>query len=130
MNLFEKIGEFKPDSLIVSNEFPILKEGCGLKQGQKVLKRGSLIVKDSSGDYVIAPESNSDVTVFGILTDDTDTGDTGEEKVPAVCYVTGIFNPEAVIVGESATVTDYADAMRAASIFLRGVQNYDAQSGE
>ena len=130
MNLFEKIGEFTPDSLIVSNEFPILKEGCGLKQGQKVLKRGSLIVKDGSGDFVIAPQESKGVTAFGILADDVDTGDTGEDKVPAVCYVTGIFNPEAVIVGESATVTDYADAMRGRSIFLRAVQNYDPAPGK
>lgn len=129
MNLYKEIGEFKPDSLIVSNEFPILKEGCGLKQGQKVLKRGSLIVKDESGKFVIAPQDNETVSVFGILADDIDTGDAGEESVPAVCYVTGIFNPESVIVGESATVTDYQDALRAVSIFLRPVQT-DASVGK
>ena len=33
MKMFEKTGEFKPDSLIVSPDFPILKEGIGLKAG-------------------------------------------------------------------------------------------------
>ena len=36
MNMFEKTGEFKPDSLIVSPDFPILKEGIGLKAGYGV----------------------------------------------------------------------------------------------
>ena len=38
MKMFEKIGEFKPDSLIASADFPILKEGIGLKAGQGILK--------------------------------------------------------------------------------------------
>ena len=45
MKMFEQIGEFTPDSLITSEDFSILKEGIGLKAGQRVLKRGSLIVK-------------------------------------------------------------------------------------
>ena len=43
MKMFEKTGEFKPDSLIVSPDFPILKEGIGLKAGYGVLKRGSRV---------------------------------------------------------------------------------------
>ena len=34
MGMFEQIGEFTPDSLIASPDFPILKEGIGLKPGQ------------------------------------------------------------------------------------------------
>ena len=37
MNLFEQIGEFKPDSLIAGNSFPIMKEGIGLKAGQGII---------------------------------------------------------------------------------------------
>ena len=128
MNMFEKIGEFKPDSLIVSGDVPILKDGCGLKSGQGILKRGSLIVKDAAGDYVLAPKAGATPdAVFGILTDDTDTGDTADaaKNIPAVCYTTGIFNPDAVVVATEATVNEYADAMKTVSLFLRGVQKYE-----
>ena len=96
MNMFEQIGEFKPDSLIAGNEFPIMKEGIGLKAGQGVLKRGSLITKgtDKAG-YIAgsaaaaagegAETSGADMKVFGILTDDCDTGtDTSADNLPAV----------------------------------------------
>lgn len=128
MNMFEKVGEFTPDSLIVSGDFPILKNGCGLKSGQGILKRGSLIVKNAAGDYVLAPKAgDTPDAVFGILADNTDTGDTedAEKKIPAVCYTTGIFNPDAVAVATEATVNEYADAMKTVSLFLRGVQKYE-----
>ena len=135
MNMFEKIGEFTPDSLIVSDNFPILKEGIGLKAGQGVLKRGSLIMKSADGVGYIAGSTatasegeseNAEMKVFGILTDDTDTGsDATAANIPAVCYQTGAFNRAAVIVsGENATVDTYEDEMKAVSLFLRNVQKY------
>ena len=53
MGLYEKVGEFTPDSLFASPDYPVLKEGIGLKKGQGVLKRGSLIVKTNT---LILPE--------------------------------------------------------------------------
>lgn len=141
MNMFEQTGEFKPDSLIAGNEFPIMKEGIGLKAGQGVLKRGSLIMKcaDKAG-YIAgsavavtvgegenAQTSNAEMKVFGILTDECDTGtDTSADNIPAVCYQTGEFNRAAVIVsGEGAAVENYEDDMKCVGIYLRGVQNYE-----
>lgn len=139
MNMFEKIGEFTPDSLIVSDNFPILKEGIGLKAGQGVLKRGSLIMKCAGAGYIAgtvvtvktgegdsAETTEAEMKVFGILTDDTDTGtDVAAANIPAVCYQTGAFNRAAVIVsGENATVDTYEDDMKAVSLFLRNVQKY------
>ena len=46
MGLYEKVGEFTPDSLFASPDYPVLKEGIGLKKGQGVLKRGSLILPE------------------------------------------------------------------------------------
>lgn len=141
MQMYKEIGEFTPDSLIVSDGFPILKEGIGLKSGQGVLKRGSLIMKCADGAGYIAGTTvtvkkgegdnattvNAKMTVFGILTDDIDTGsDTEADNIPAVCYQTGAFNRAAVIVsGEDATVDDYEDDMKAVSLFLRNVQKYE-----
>lgn len=134
MNMFEKTGTFTPDSLIASNEFPILKEGIGLKAGQGVLKRGSLIIKATTGGagYIAgtkASEGTTDIEgkIFGILADDADTGtDATAANIPAICYQTGIFNPSAVIVtGEGVTVNKYKDDMRGLSLFLRSVQEYE-----
>ena len=125
MKMFEQIGEFTPDSLITSEDFPILKEGIGLKAGQGVLKRGSLIVKSEKAGY-IAGTADIEGKISGILTDDTDTGaDAAGDNIPAVCYQTGNFNRAAVIVAEGATVDTYEDDMKAVSLFLRNVQKYE-----
>ena len=123
MNLFEQTGTFKPDSLIAGNEFPAMKEGIGLKAGQGILKRGSLIMKgtDKAG-YIAGAAAES-----GILTDDTDTGsDASADSIPAVCYQTGEYNRAAVIVsGEGATVETYENDMKKVGIYLRNVQKYE-----
>ena len=140
MKLYEQIGEFTPDSLIVSPDFPILKSGIGLKPGYGVLKRGSLIVKAPDGSGYLAgikvmvttgegesaKTEDVEMSVFGILTDDTDTGTdkTATDNVPAVVYQTGEFNPGALKVASGATVGAFEDEMKKISIFLRTVQNY------
>ena len=141
MNMFEQIGEFKPDYLIAGNEFPIMKEGIGLKAGYGVLKRGSLIMKGTDnagyvagtvvevkkGEGESATTSNMEMKVFGILTDDSDTGtDKTADNIPAVCYQTGEYNRAAVIVsGTGAKVENYEDDMKCVGIYLRSVQNYE-----
>ena len=126
MKMYEQIGEFTPDSLIVSPDFPILKSGIGLKPGYGVLKRGSLIAKAADGSGYLAGTEAAETSVFGILTDDTDTGTdkTVTDNIPAVVYQTGEFNPEAVKVADGATVGEFEDEMKKISIFLRAVQNY------
>lgn len=126
MKMYEQIGEFTPDSLIVSPDFPILKSGIGLKPGYGILKRGSLIVKAADGSGYLAGTEAAETSVFGILTDDTDTGTdkTVTDNIPAVVYQTGEFNPEAVKVAAGATVGEFEDEMKKISIFLRAVQNY------
>ena len=71
MQLFNKNeGTFTPDALIVSPDFPILTGGIGLKRGQGVLKRGTVIVKGTDKNGYIAGTTVSSVTMkaFGILT--------------------------------------------------------------
>lgn len=141
MKLFEQTGEFKPDSLIAGNKFPIMKEGIGLKAGQGVLKRGSLIMKCADGAGYIAgtvvtvttgegasaTTETAKMEVFGILTDDCDTGtDVSADNIPVVCYQTGEMNREAVIVsGEGATVETYESDMKKVGIYLRNIQKYE-----
>lgn len=141
MQMFKQVGEFIPDSLIASNEFPILKEGIGLKAGQGVLKRGSLIMKGSdkagyiagtkatvtTGEGESAVTADMEMKVFGILTDDCDTGDDDTaDNIPAVAYLTGQFNRDAVLVtGGNTSVDDYEYKMRGVGMYLLSVQNYE-----
>ena len=141
MKLFEEIRTFRPDSLIAGNEFPILKEGIGLKAGQGILNRGSLIMKGTdkagylagsivkvkNGEGESASKTEMNLEVFGILTDDCDTGtDASADNIPAVCYQTGEYNREAVIVsGEGATVETYESDMKKVGIYLRNIQKYE-----
>lgn len=126
MKMYEQIGEFTPDSLIVSPDFPILKSGIGLKPGYGVLKRGSLIAKAADGSGYMAGTEGVETSVFGILTDDTDTGTdkNATDNIPAVVYQTGEFDRGAVRVASGATVGEFEDEMKKISIFLRSVQNY------
>ena len=129
MKMFEKTGEFKPDSLIVSPDFPILKEGIGLNAGYGVLKRGSIIMKgaDNAGYIAGTTVEGVEMKIFGILTDDTDTGtDNTAGNIPAVAYQSGEFNRGAVVVsGEGATVDTFEDDLKGINIYLRSVQNYE-----
>ncbi len=141
MKMFEQVGEFKPDSLIASNEFPMLKEGIGLKAGQGLLKRGSLImkgedkagyiagstVKVTTGEGESAVVSDMKMKVFGILTDDFDTGvDKSADNIPATVYLTGGFNRTAVIVsGTDTEVGTYEDEMKTVGLYLFSVQDYE-----
>lgn len=127
MKMYQNIGEFTPDSLIASGETAILKEGIGLKAGQGVLKRGTLICKgnDKAGYLAGKPVDGVEMKVYGILTDDTDTGtENTSDNIPVTCYLTGVFNRSAVTVAESATIDTFETDMRNAGMFLRTVQEY------
>ena len=61
--------------------------------------------------------------VFGILTDDTETGDKAEgDDIPAVVYTTGIFNRAALSVYTEAAVATFEDELKGNGIHLRNVQ--------
>lgn len=139
MQMFVNEGTFTPDSLIVSPDFPVLKEGIGLKPGQGTLKRGTIICKGTDGSGYIAGKTvtvssgdgetgsgsatNMTMKVFGILTDDTETGDKAEgDDIPAVVYTTGIFNRAALSVYTEAAVATFEDELKGIGIHLRNVQ--------
>lgn len=147
MGMFEQIGEFTPDSLIASPDFPILKRGIGLKPGQGLLKRGSLILKGTDkagyiagatvtvtkGEGESATTSPMEMDVCGILTDDTDTGDgvsedTPKDNIPSTVYTTGEFNPAAILLsGEDADISTYEKELKDVGIYLRSVQEYEGR---
>lgn len=151
MNLFEKLGDFEPDSLISGDKQNCLVRGISLAPGQGVLKRGTLLTRNEDDLGVIlgkpvetdgagggsqadggeagdAQETAADtvaatiVVPSGILTDDVDTGsDTAGDPVIAEEYITGIFNPDAVIVKEGTEVRDFTEQLRSLGIFFEEV---------
>ena len=118
MQLFNKNeGTFTPDALIVSPDFPILTGGIGLSQGGQ----GTGVT-----DCHVAALLGMTELVFGILTDDTDTGSAAEgDNIPAVCYITGHFNRGAVAVKAGATIDTYEDELKGIGIHLANVQKYE-----
>lgn len=71
-----------------------------LEAGQGVVKRGSLIALDAeTGQGKLIAKDNEAVSFF-ILTDDTDTGESGTDGVGCTGYLSGCFNKDRLIVGE------------------------------
>lgn len=148
MNLFETEGEFVPDSLIAGDKKGMLTRGILLAPGQGVLKRGTLLAKNEEGHCVVYGEVAADTASVpdgdgktdetaaetstgavqavmlpsGILTDDVDTGaDQEGNAVIATEYITGIFNPDAVIAKEGTEVRDLTETLRSLGIFFEEV---------
>ena len=61
-----------------------------MKAGQGVLKRGSLIVKSEKAGY-LAGTADIEGKIFGILTDDTDTGADAPATYPGRVLSDGEF---------------------------------------
>lgn len=70
--------------------------------------------------------SPTGMEVYGILTDDTDTGDDASgDNIPAVTYMTGVFNPAAILLsGEDVDISAYEKELKDVGIYLRSVQEY------
>lgn len=125
--LYKGIGEFKPDSLIADNRFPILADGMKVKSGQGVLKRGTILGAGSDGKmYVTGSKAIIDskeevITADCILTDDIDTA---SADVISTGYIAGIFNSKALILAEGANLETYKSEMRKLGLYTAEVQNY------
>ena len=124
--LFHKESEFRPDSLIVSTKIGLITKGAKLAPQQGMLKRGSLIGKAADSLYYLTGTKVSDVStgVTGVLTDDTDTGDTtATDPVVTTQYITGYFNRDALYVHETVNLEDYEDELRKLGIFMQNTIN-------
>lgn len=91
MEMYNKTGEFVPDSLIAGVNPPLNVTGIELLEGQGVLQRGTLLCDDGNGKMKIVA-SDTDVAL-GILTDDADTS----VDIMTTMYIAGKFNINAII---------------------------------
>ena len=119
-NLYKKEGEYTPDNLIAGLNVPCLITGVKLKEGQGVLKRGTVIGILKTGEAVAVDKSKDDGSniPYGILTDDVDT----TESIGATVYISGLFNKKALhFGGKDDKASDYENKLRELGVFLKNV---------
>ncbi len=89
---------------IVGNEINV---GVMLASGQGVLKRGSVLIRDSATDtwklLDAPPEAENRLGILGRTTD------TGTEEQISHVYLSGLFNRAAIVLGGSAELDDAAE---------------------
>lgn len=113
--LDENLGAVGFDNLINGMYPPAEPFSVKVKQGQGVLKRGSLLATGESGLELISSTTTGKANA--VLAEDVDTG--SEEAVVAIAYRTGHFNANALIVGDEYTITaEDKEALRVAGILL------------
>ncbi|OLS34211.1 hypothetical protein BTR22_19170 [Alkalihalophilus pseudofirmus] len=118
--LHEQIGEYHPDNLIAGIEMPLLVKGVTLEKGQGLLVRGTVVaLKGDSGHSVRIDSGSEDggTTPYGILTDTINTD--VDEDVVTTCYVSGVFNQNALVFGGSDTYATHEEKLREKGIFLK-----------
>ncbi len=141
MNLFEEDGRYEPDSLIAGYKKGCLVRGIKLAPGQGLLKRGTLLARNEDGLGIMFGEKadmddaaaqkqaeiqedqgtadTEAIVPSGILTDDVDTGsDESDDPVVASEYITGTFNPDAVIAKKGTEVREFTEQLRRLGIFF------------
>ncbi len=120
--LFKNEKEYIPDSLIVSTKVGLVVKGAKLAPKQGILKRGTLIGQAADNLFYVTGKdvSGTKTGVTGILTDDTDTGNSSAtESVIVNQYVTGEFNKDALIIDTSVDLDDYEVELRKLGIFMQ-----------
>ena len=112
-NYCEKLGEMTPDNLVASIHVKQITGSVIVASGAGVLKRGTVLAKDTAGKMVAMAEGK---TPYGILCDDVDA--TAADEV-GEAYLTGCFNKNALHVASGYELTD-ADitALRNGGIYL------------
>ena len=124
-NLYQIEGTFVPDKLFLGNEIPVITKGGALKAQQGLLKRGSVIVKDETGEGVLCTKINMEKGILGILTDDVTTATEGATPSISTVYQTGYFNEAALILGTDTTLKDIELELRKLGIYTGTVKEVE-----
>ena len=117
--LHRKLGEMEYDGLLTGLNPPVHVGGGTIAKPSEaaVLKRGTLLGKDSSGMLSVYDGST---TPHGILCDDIEIGEDDDAEIPVVIYTAGCFDPEKVAVAEGYTLTEEdKDKLRTYSIIFK-----------
>ncbi|MFV0425361.1 MAG: head decoration protein [Bacilli bacterium] len=100
MDLVNKGESYNFDNLIAGTEIPLMPIGIRMLAGQGVVRRGSILTKNSNDEYFLIATNTQ--TAEGILADDIDT----DVETVTTMYRQGYFNRLALIHGESINEVD------------------------
>ncbi len=116
MDLVKKGDSVTYDNLISGHEIPFMIIGVELTSGQGVLKRGSVLAKDSEGKCKLISSINEEP--YGILTDDIDT----DTDTISTMYRQGVFNEKRLIIDDAIGSIDLLiDDLRKINILTREI---------
>lgn len=124
-NLYQIEGTFVPDKLFLGNELSVLTKGVKLKAQQGLLKRGSVIVKNETGEGVLCTKANMAEGILGILTDNVTTATEGTTVSISTVYQTGYFNEAALTLGIDTTLKDIELELRKLGIYTGTVKEVE-----
>lgn len=116
--LANTLGTVDRDNLFAGGVMPVVTETITLKSGVSYVRGAVIGIVTATGKATIVDSTASDgsQTAYGILADDVDA--TTEDK-PAVVYLTGEFNEDALIFGGTDTAETHKLALRGMGIFLK-----------
>lgn len=125
--LNENLGDVGFDGLIVANTPVADVFSVSLREGQGILKRGSVLAVSSVDRAMVLlgtdPETDETLTANCILADETDTGTA--EDVHGIAYRTGHFNRRGVITKSGTTLgADDEEDLRKGGILLSDALEY------
>ncbi|MFJ7407130.1 MULTISPECIES: head decoration protein [unclassified Lysinibacillus] len=120
MKLNEQVGIYKPNNLIYDTAFPIQNGAAKLKGGQGLLLQGTIIGRNSEGEYVVASTTASPpIIADAILVDDVDTGSEPGKTFFSETYISGSFNSDALLTDGTDNVSAHYDVLRTKGIYLK-----------
>lgn len=104
--LNETIAQMEYDQLLKGGVHPVDTFGVDLKGGQGVLERGTILAPDTTTGNMTILGTTTTGTANCILCEDTDTGDSSTDSIPAVAYSAGEFLLNRLIVEDNYALTD------------------------
>ncbi|EON70407.1 head decoration protein [Lysinibacillus sphaericus] len=120
MKLNEQVGSYEPNNLVYDTAFPIQAGSAKLKGGQGLLLQGTIIGKNSEGEYLVASSTaTTPIIADVILADDVDTGSEPGKSVFAETYISGSFNSDALLTDGTDKVSVHYDVLRTKGIYLK-----------
>lgn len=113
------------DELIGSSKIPLITKNVEFAQAsdEKILKRGTLLAVNESGEYVEADSTSETASIkvaVAILKNDVVLSTT--DKVVGTIYTSGMFNKEAIILAqESDNIDTHEEELRNKGIYLTSI---------
>ena len=117
------------DELIGSSKIPLITKNVEFAQAsdEKILKRGTLLAVNESGEYVEADSTSETASIkvaVAILKNDVVLSTT--DKVVGTIYTSGMFNREATIVTqESDNIDNHEEELRDVGIYITSIKGQD-----